>query len=98
MKCSMFFLLFFLTASLFPQQVPKIPYQSVPDFLKLPKDIYFGEVAGVAVNSKGHVFVFSRGDSTGPAYGAGNFWSSVPTANSFARSVIICMPGRSRTQ
>jgi len=30
----------------------------------------FGEAAGVAVNSKGHVFVFSRGNSTGPAYGA----------------------------
>ena len=25
----------------------------------------------MAVNSKGHVFVFSRGNSTGPAYGAG---------------------------
>jgi hypothetical protein len=67
----MFVVLFFLTGSLFPQQAPKIPYQSVPDFLKPPKDIYLGEVAGVAVNSKGHVFVFSRGDSTGPAYGAG---------------------------
>jgi DNA-binding beta-propeller fold protein YncE len=52
------------------QQVPEIPFQSVPDFLKLPSDVYLGEVAGVAVNSKGHVFVFSRGNSTGPAYGA----------------------------
>ena len=51
-------------------QVPEIGYQSVPDFLKLPSDIYLGEVAGVAVNSKGHVFVFSRGNTTGPAYGA----------------------------
>ncbi len=51
-------------------QVPEIGYQSVPDFLKLPSDIYLGEVAGVAVNSKGHVVVFSRGNSTGPAYGA----------------------------
>jgi DNA-binding beta-propeller fold protein YncE len=42
----------------------------VPDFLKLPPDLYFGEVAGVAVNSKGHIFVFSRGNTTGPAYGA----------------------------
>jgi hypothetical protein len=38
--------------------------------LKLPPDLYFGEVAGVAVNSKKHVFVFSRGSTTGPAYGA----------------------------
>lgn len=49
---------------------PEIPYRSVADFLKLPPSIYFGEVSGVAVNSKGHVFVFSRGNTTGPAYGA----------------------------
>src|SRR6266704_199004 len=63
---------FFVAASLFAQQspVPEIRYRSVPDFLKLPADLYFGEVAGVAVNSKEHVFVFSRGNSTGPAYGA----------------------------
>ncbi len=29
-----------------------------------------GEAAGVAVNSRGHVYVFSRGNSRGPAYGA----------------------------
>jgi DNA-binding beta-propeller fold protein YncE len=50
--------------------VPEIRYRSVPDFLKPPADLYFGEVTGVAVNSKGHIFVFSRGNSTGPAYGA----------------------------
>ncbi len=50
--------------------VPEIRYRSVPDFLKLPADLYFGEVSGVAVNSKGHVFVFSRGNTNGPAYGA----------------------------
>ena len=49
---------------------PEIKFRSVPDFLKLPLGLYFGEVAGVAVNSKGHVFVFSRGNTTGPAYGA----------------------------
>jgi hypothetical protein len=40
--------------------VPEIQFRSVADFLKPPADINFGEVAGVAVNSKGHVFVFSR--------------------------------------
>src|ERR1700731_3342498 len=50
--------------------VPEIQYRSVPDFLHLPADLYFGEVTGVAVNSKGHIFVFSRGNSTGPAYSA----------------------------
>jgi len=52
------------------QQVPEIPYDSVPNFLKLPSDMYLGEVAGVAVNSRKHIFVFSRGNTTGPAYGA----------------------------
>jgi len=50
--------------------VPEIQYRSVPDFLHLPPDLYFGEVAGIAVNSKGHIFVFSRSNTTGPAYGA----------------------------
>jgi hypothetical protein len=53
-----------------PVRVPEIPYRSVPGFLKLPADLYLGEVAGVAVNSKKHIFVFSRGHTTGPAYGA----------------------------
>jgi hypothetical protein len=62
----------FLLATIFAraQQVPEIRYTSVPDVLKLPDDRYLGEVAGVAVNSKGHLFVFSRANSTGPAYGA----------------------------
>ena len=50
--------------------VPEIKFHAETDFFKLPADLYFGEAAGVAVNSKGHVFVFSRGSTTGPAYGA----------------------------
>jgi hypothetical protein len=52
------------------QPVPEIPFDSAPNFFKLPPDLHFGEVSGVAVNSKGHVFVFSRGNTSGPAYGA----------------------------
>jgi len=52
----------------FAQSVPELPFESVPNPLKLPNDIHFGEIAGVAVNSRGHVFVFSRGNSTGPSY------------------------------
>jgi hypothetical protein len=47
---------------------PTIQFESVPNPLKLPPDIHLGEVAGVAVNSKGNIFVFSRGNSSGPAY------------------------------
>jgi hypothetical protein len=39
---------------------PEIPYDSAPDFLKLPAGLYLGEAAGVATNSKGHVFVYTR--------------------------------------
>jgi hypothetical protein len=52
------------------QPVPELHFHSVPDFLKLPPDLYLGEAAGVAVNSKRHIFVFSRGNTDGPAYGA----------------------------
>jgi DNA-binding beta-propeller fold protein YncE len=41
---------------------PSLPVQSVPDFLKFPDNVYMGEAAGVAENSKGHVFVFNRGE------------------------------------
>jgi streptogramin lyase len=51
------------------QSVPEIPFDSVPNFIKLPHDLHIGEPTGVAVNSKGHVFVFSRGGtSMGPAF------------------------------
>jgi DNA-binding beta-propeller fold protein YncE len=66
----MIFALSFAAAPAFAQEPPEIRYTSVPDFLKLPPDLYFGEVTGVAVNSKGHIFVFSRGNTTGPAYTA----------------------------
>jgi 6-bladed beta-propeller len=64
-------LLVLLCSPLFAQQpVPIIAFDSVPNILKLPKDLYLGEVTGVAVNSKGHIFVLSRGNTTGPAYAA----------------------------
>ncbi len=52
------------------QTVPEIPFESVPNLLKLPAGMYLGEASAVAVNSKGNIFVFSRGNTTGPAYAA----------------------------
>ncbi len=46
------------------QNVPEIPYDSVPNFFKMPPNIYFGEGIGVATNSKGHVFVYTRSGET----------------------------------
>ena len=41
--------------------VAELPYRLASDFLKLPSNLYFSEVSGVALNSKGHIFVFQRG-------------------------------------
>ncbi len=40
---------------------PTLPYKPVLNFFILPDGKNFGEVSGVAVNSKGHIFVFHRG-------------------------------------
>src|SRR3954454_17929912 len=42
------------------QNVPEIPFTTVPNFLKLPPGQYMGEAVAVATNSKGHTFVFHR--------------------------------------
>jgi hypothetical protein len=46
------------------QNVPEIAYESIPNFFKMPPSIYFGEGIGVATNSKGHVFVYTRSGET----------------------------------
>src|ERR1700722_2525862 len=70
LKTCLCLLTLILASPLFAQQdVPDLSFDSVPDFFKLPPGANFGEVPGVAVNSKGHVFVFTRSNSaTGPAY------------------------------
>ena len=40
---------------------PKLNYDMIPDFFQLPPGEHLVEPAGVAVNSKGHVYVFHRG-------------------------------------
>src|SRR6266446_6218934 len=40
--------------------VPEIPFDSAANPLTMPDNIHLGEVAGVATNSKGDVFVFTR--------------------------------------
>jgi sugar lactone lactonase YvrE len=46
------------------ENVPVIPHTSVPNFFKLPADLYFGEGIGIATNSKGNVFVYHRSGDT----------------------------------
>ncbi len=69
MKRLLFGLVLLASPALAQDAVPQIAFDG-SDPLKLPQDLYLGEVTGVAVNSKGHVFVLSRGNTTGPAYAA----------------------------
>src|SRR5262245_27483467 len=39
---------------------PDIKFESVPNAVQLPAGLYLGEVAGVATNSKGDIFVYTR--------------------------------------
>jgi NHL repeat len=52
-------------ASLAAQNALDIAYDANADLLKLPDNIHLGEAAGVATNSKGHIFVYTR---TGAAH------------------------------
>jgi hypothetical protein len=63
--------LILLTAPLFAEAPPKIPFESDLNFLKLNPDMNLGEVLGVAVNSKGTVVVLNHPGSatSGPLYG-----------------------------
>jgi len=51
-----------------PTQVPEIPYESVPNFFKYPFQMNLGDMPAVTVNSKGHVYMLSRSNVSGPAY------------------------------
>src|SRR5205085_8824393 len=54
-----------------PVTVPEIPFDSNPEFLKVSPDMNFGEVLGIAINSKGRIVVLNHpGSATaGPLYG-----------------------------
>jgi DNA-binding beta-propeller fold protein YncE len=42
------------------QRVPELAYQVVPEFFEYPADWVTGEASGVALNSRGHIFLFQR--------------------------------------
>src|SRR5260370_7934487 len=43
------------------EPLPKLNYDMLPDFFQLPPGEHLVEAAGVAVNSKGHIYVFHPG-------------------------------------
>jgi DNA-binding beta-propeller fold protein YncE len=40
--------------------IPELPFDSNADLLKFPADIHMGEAAGVATNSRGDIFLYTR--------------------------------------
>src|SRR5262245_30206789 len=44
---------------------PEIAFDSAPNALTTPDDVYLGEIGGVATNSKGEIYVYTR---TGTPY------------------------------
>jgi DNA-binding beta-propeller fold protein YncE len=57
--------LFFLGVSMSAQQTsapPQIPFHVIVDFLKIPPGMIMAEAVGVAINSKGHIFILNRGN------------------------------------
>jgi 6-bladed beta-propeller protein len=68
--------LFFASPLSAQTSVPEIPFDSVPNLLKMPENIVMGEAVGVATNSKGHVFVYTR---------SGNLSYTVGTSRQFGR-------------
>src|SRR6267154_3568913 len=56
---------FLFGTSLSAQEMPKtpeIPFRVVDDFLKIPSDMITAAAVGVAINSKGHIFILNRGN------------------------------------
>jgi hypothetical protein len=65
MKYLALVVLFLFGTSLSAQDMPKapeIPFRVVDDFLKIPSDMIMAEAVGVAINSKGHIFILNRGN------------------------------------
>ncbi len=59
-----------LSGGLLCAQVPEISFDSAANFLKPPASIHLGEVAGVATNSKGNIFVYTRTGEDGTMGGS----------------------------
>src|SRR2546427_7010352 len=69
--------LLFASPSIAQNSVSEIPYDSAANLLKLPDNLYLGEAVGVATNSKGHIFVYTR---------TGSPRVTIGTNRTFARS------------
>jgi hypothetical protein len=66
--------LFLLSCGLLFGQVSEIPFDGNINLLRLPANLYLGEAAGVATDSKGNIFVYTRTGEDG-VMGASRFFT-----------------------
>ena len=59
-----------LAGSLIAQQQKEIPFESAGDFLSMPADTIFGEVAGVSTTTKGTLLVYYQSGGANSTIGA----------------------------
>lgn len=79
------------------QTAPELDYDAVAP-LRLPPDLYLGEAAGVAVNSQGHIFVYSRTGSEATIIGprAASLYEFEPDGTFVGRSAATSSRRRGR--
>ena len=63
-----------LTLGALIAQTPEITFDSSTSLLKLPPNVYLGEAAGVATDSKGNIFVYTR-TGEGATMGGSRFFT-----------------------
>jgi DNA-binding beta-propeller fold protein YncE len=70
------------------QAVPEIPFQANADFLQVPTTLPWGEVAGVALDARRHLFVYVRTGATNTLHGqvAAQLYEFGPTG-AFVREI-----------
>src|ERR1041385_4405973 len=70
-----FFLILLLCAGMMPAQVAEIPFDGNANLLKLPSHLHMGEAAGVATDSKGNIFVYTRTGGESGVMGGSRFFT-----------------------
>ncbi|HEY1342994.1 MAG TPA: peptidyl-alpha-hydroxyglycine alpha-amidating lyase family protein [Bryobacteraceae bacterium] len=75
MKLLSSFVMLLLCSGVMPAQVADIEFDGNVNFLKLPANVHMGEAAGVATDSKGNIFVYTRTGGESGAMGGSRFFT-----------------------
>src|SRR5215475_14564439 len=64
-----------VSGGMLPAQVAELSFDGNINFLKMPANIHLGEAAGVAIDSKGNLFVYTRTGGEDVTMGGSRFFS-----------------------